>query len=145
MNLEKRFVHVSFRVPSEVKAGLDREAKRRDINVNSLANQILAKYVSFDRIAEHVEAVPLNKSLFTGILDKIEADQLERLGRDIGPRLAKSTFTFLNMDFDLDSLILRYFEPVSMYSRWYSFNVAGNGANRKLMFEHPMARSGLPS
>jgi hypothetical protein len=132
-----KFVHVSFRILVEVMADLTREAKRRAINVNALVGQILAKYASFDRIVEHVEAVPLNKLLFMGMLDAIEIGEMERLGRELGPRLVKKTFAFLSLEFDIDGLIQNYFLPVSMYSRWYSFNIAGSGANRRLMFEHP--------
>ncbi len=137
MSLEKKFVHVSFRIPSEAKAGLERDAKKRDINLNALVSQILVKYVTFDRIADQVEAVYLNKLLFVGMLDKIEEVEMERLGRNLGPRLIKKTFAFLNLEFDIDGLIVHYFRPLSTYSRWYDFDVAGSGANRKLMFEHP--------
>jgi len=137
MDSNKKFVHVSFRIPTEVKAALEMEAKRRRTNVNSLVGQILAKYTSFDRIIEHIEAIPLNKPLFVGILDKIELGEMEEFGKELGPKLVKKTFAFLSLEFDIDGLIQNYFEPVSMYSRWYSFNVAGSGVNRRLLFEHP--------
>jgi hypothetical protein len=66
MSLEKKFVHVSFRIPTTLKASLEQEAKRRDINTSALAVQVLAKYISFDMIVERLEAVPLNKTLFKG-------------------------------------------------------------------------------
>jgi len=43
---------------------------------------------------------------------------------------------FLDIDFNLDELIEHYFEPVSSYSGWYTFNTAMHGANRILMFRH---------
>ncbi len=137
MSLEKKFVHVGYRILSKVKTGLDREAEQRGINVNSLVGQILAKYTSFDRIADHVEAVPLNKPLFMGMLSAIEVGEMERLGRELGPKLVKKTFAFLSLEFEIDGLIEHYFRPLSTYSRWYSFNVAGSGPNRRLLFEHP--------
>lgn len=137
MSLNNKFVHVGYRILSEVKAGLEIEARRRRINVNSLVGQVLAKYTSFDRIVEHVEAVPLNKPLFIGMLDKIEVGEMEKLGKELGPKLVKKTFAFLSLEFDIDGLIQNYFQPVSTYSRWYSFNVAGGGVNRRLLFEHP--------
>jgi hypothetical protein len=129
-------VHVSFRILVEVMAGLKRVAEQRAISVNSLIGQILVKFLFFDRIAEHVEAVPLNKLLFTGMLDLIEIGEMERLGRELGPKLIKKTFAFLSLEFDIDGLIRNYFLPVATYSRWYSFSVAGSGANRRLLFEH---------
>jgi hypothetical protein len=136
MSARGKFVHVSFRISSDVKASIEREAKRRGTNVNSLVGQVLTKFSSFDRIAEHVEAVPLNKPLFAGMLAKVEEEEKERLGKELGPKVMKSTFAFLSLEFDIDGLIDHYFRPLSMYSNWYSFNVVGNGGTRKLIFEH---------
>jgi hypothetical protein len=42
----------------------------------------------------------------------------------------------LSLEFDMDGLIEHYFRPLSMYSRWYNFNMAESGSNRRLLFEH---------
>lgn len=140
MSQGSKFEHISLRVDRETKAQLEKEARQRNINLNSLVNLILSKHVSFDRIVEHTEAIPLNKSLFIAILDNIQIEELERIGRELGPRVVKQTFAFLGLDFDLAGLIEHYFQPVSTFSRWYSFNVTGSGANRRLMFEHQYGR-----
>jgi hypothetical protein len=74
------------------------------------------------------------------MLDSIQTEEMERLGRELGPRVVKQTFAFLGLNFDLEGLIEHYFQPVSSFSRWYTFNVVGSGANRKLMFEHQYGR-----
>jgi hypothetical protein len=76
------------------------------------------------------------------MLDGIEIDEMERLGKELGPKLVKKTFTFLNLELDLDGIIEHYFRPLSKNSKWYNFNIAGSGTGRKLLFEHPYARSG---
>jgi hypothetical protein len=134
---QREFDHVSFRVRSKTMTVLKTEADRLGVSVNSLVNQVLSNYALFNRIVEHMEAVPLNKALFTAMLDAIEMSEMERIGKELGPTIVKSTFRFLGLDFDLDSLIEHYFQPVSMFSRWYVFNVAGSGSNRTLMFAHP--------
>jgi len=137
MSQGKKFDHVSFRIYSEVMTTLDREAERLRVSVNSLVNQVLSNYTAFNRIVEHMQAVPLNRALFTQMLEAIEISAMERIGRELGPKIVKQTFKFLNLDYDVDNLIKHYFQPVSMHSRWYVFNVAGSGSNRRLMFEHP--------
>jgi hypothetical protein len=136
MSANRKFVHVGYRIPSELKVELDLEAKRRATNVNSLVGQVLAKHASYDMLAEYVEAVPLSKPLFTRMLDNVEAEDLGAMGEELGPNVMKSAFTFLNLEFNLDGLIENYFRPMSMHSRWYRFNVVGSGPNRKLLFEH---------
>jgi hypothetical protein len=81
--------------------------------------------------------LPSDQGEANPLLNNVEVSELELLGRELGLRLVKKTFAFLNLDFDLDGLIKYFFRPLSTYSRWYSFNVAGSGTNRKLLFEHP--------
>lgn len=134
---EKKFVHVSYRIPMEARVALAREAKRLGINENALVNRVFAKFVFFDRIADFLEAVPLNKRLFNGMLGTIEASEMASLGRELGSSRIKRMFSFLNIDFDVDNLITYFFQPLSTYSKWYDFNIVRTGTSAKLMFEHP--------
>lgn len=138
MSESKKYVHVSFRIPVELKSELEKEAKRHIINLNALTIQVLSKYVTFDRIEENLEAISLSKSLFVGMLDKVETSEMEFLGRELGSKLAKQAFAFLNLDFGIEGLIEGYFRPLSLYSNWYNLNVVGVGANRKLLFKHQL-------
>lgn len=136
LSQRRKTAHISFRVESELKAELEKEAKQRNMNLNSLINYILSRHVSFDRIVETLEAIPLSRPLFTALLENTDIAEMERIGREFGPKVVRRTFTFLNLNYDLDGLIEHYFQPLSTYSRWYSFNTTGQGANRKLMFQH---------
>jgi hypothetical protein len=135
-NSRDEFIHISLRVPTSIKRGLEKDAKRANTNFNSLASQILSKYLSFDKIAKHVSAIPINEYLFSGMLEDMPVDHLERLGKELGPKLIKRTFVFLDLEYDLDGLIHNYFDPMSSFSGWYTFTAAESESGRKLMFEH---------
>jgi hypothetical protein len=132
-----KFIHVSIRIPVSVKARIDKDAEHQHTTFNSLTSRILEKYTTFDTIAEHVNAIPVNALLFAGILEDAYVEHLERLGKELGPKLIKPTLVFLGLQYDIEGLIRNYFEPMSSCSRWYSFAVIGSGPNRKLMFERP--------
>jgi hypothetical protein len=61
---------------------------------------------------------------------------MERIGKELGPKLIKETFAFLGLSYDLESLIKNYFRPLSLFSGWYNFNISGSGRDRRLLFEH---------
>lgn len=103
---------------------------------SSQVSMILTRYASFDKFVNQVDAVSLNAPLFTGLLEDAPVDHLELLGKTIGPHLIKRAFTVLDLPYNLDGLIDHYFKPMSSYSKWYTFTIAGTGANRKLMFQH---------
>jgi hypothetical protein len=136
LKVRERFTHVSLRIPESAKTSLERQAKRQHVNFNSLASKILVKGTSYDTIAEQLGAVTISRALFDVMLEDVPAARLEQLGKNLGPNLIKQTFTFLDLPYDLEGLIRYYFEPVSSYSGWYSFRLAGAGSNRKLMFQH---------
>jgi hypothetical protein len=135
-NRKRQFIHFSIRIPINVKDELESEAELQKTNLNSLINQILAKHVSFDRIANHMKVMPLNQYLFSGMLDNVPLEAIEAIGKELGPRNVKRTFAVLGFNYDLDHLIQSYFQPVSSYSGWYTFNIVGKGSDRKLVFEH---------
>jgi hypothetical protein len=120
----------------QLRTELRSEAKERGVSLNSLINQILEKHVAFDRIVEQMGGIPLSRLLFTGMLDGVSLEEMERLGKELGPKLVKQAFAFLGLSYDLDNLIKRYFAPLSSFSGWYSFNVSGSGRDRKLLFAH---------
>jgi hypothetical protein len=133
----QEFIHVSLRLPKTLKISLEKQAKRQHTSFNSLASGILVKGASYDTIAEKLSAVTINGLLFAGMLEDASTEHLEQLGKNLGPKLIKQTFAFLDLQHDIEGLIRFYFEPVSSFSGWYSFTVAGSGTNRRLMFQHP--------
>ncbi|MDA4123775.1 MAG: hypothetical protein OK456_11405, partial [Thaumarchaeota archaeon] len=130
------YVHISLRIPTSLKESLEKDASRDHMNLNSLVSKILVKYSSFDKIADLVGAIPLNTQLFGEMLNSVPQDRMESIGKEIGPKLIRQTFTLLGIEYDIDSLIQYYFEPLAAYSRWYRFYVVGTSPNRRLMFEH---------
>jgi hypothetical protein len=130
------YVHVSLRIPTSTRNNLERYAQRQNANFNSLVSRVLIKYTSFDRVAEDVNAIPLNEALFSAMLEDVSVARLKQVGKEMGVRLIKQTFAFLDLESDIVGLIRHYFQPMSSFSGWYSFTVTGSGQNQKLMFEH---------
>jgi hypothetical protein len=136
LGVHKRFVHISFRIPVELKEELEDDVKKQKTNLNSLGNAILAGHMFFDRIAEREGVVMLGRQVFAQIINVIPAEQAERIGKEIGQKMIERAFTVLNIKNDLDNLIARYIIPMGIYSGWYNFSEVNIGPNRKLMLEH---------
>lgn len=133
---DRQFTHVSVRIPENLRRELNREARRQRINLNALMNRILTKYVDFDRIAEHERSIVLDRRIFLPIIEEASLEELEILGKKLGPRLVKQAFEFFNIEPTVESLISHYFEPMGAYSGSYQSNVVTNGSNLKLILEH---------
>ncbi len=135
-NSNDKFVYVSIRIRQRLKDRLAEEAKHHKTNINALVNATLEKHDSFDRITEHLRAIPLNQQLFAAMLDSTTEERMERVGKELGPHIIKKTFSFLNIEYNLDNLIEHCFEPLGSFSGWYIFSSSRSGPSRRLMFEH---------
>jgi len=130
------FIHLSLRVPVRLMNRLKEESRHRNITLNSLINGILSKYDSFDKILEGTKAIPLSGAFFVELMEIATIDEMESIAKRLGARVVRQTFAFQGIEFDLENLIGFYFEPLSTYSGWYSFNTYFVGTSRKLIFKH---------
>lgn len=132
----RRFVHTSFRISEDLRSELGREAERQGINLNALANRVLTEYITFDRIIEHNRSVVLDREVFAQVIDGMLRDDLEKMGMKLGPKLAKRTFEFFDIEPTVENLISRYFGPMGAYSGMYQSNIITTGSVSRLILEH---------
>jgi hypothetical protein len=130
------FIHISLRIPAQLRTRLNEEAKRRNITLNSLVIAVLAKYDSFDKILEGTKAIPLSGAFVHEILEITSTEEMENVARKLGAKVVRKSFAFRGIAFNLDNLVKFYFEPLSAHSGWYSFNTYIDGRERLLVFEH---------
>jgi hypothetical protein len=133
-------VHTSIRISENLMDVLEEDAFHQNISCSFLITRILMKYVFFDRLANQVEAITMNGSLFTDVLADIPQETLESIGKKRGSSLWMDAFSFANLNWDLESLIKHLFEPGAQYSRWYKFNVVKSSSTTKLIFAHDYGR-----
>jgi hypothetical protein len=132
----KHFSHLSIRIPTEIGAELANEAGRQRITVNAMVNRALERYLSFDRLADFDHSVTLERQIFEKMLERVDAEDLERIAREIGPQTVKRDFVFFNIPATLDNLVSKYFEPVGMFSSRFDVNASGESPNVKLVLTH---------
>lgn len=131
-----KFIHVSFRVPSQLKDQLDTEAKRKKLNLNAFVTRILVKYYKFDRLVEHENSVVIERHVFSRILEKMSYEDMAEIGKEFGPIIVREDFEFFGISPTLDNLVEEYFEPMGTFSDRYEFNVSGIAPNLKLILRH---------
>jgi len=89
------FVHVSLRIPEELRKRLNEEAKSRHITLNSLISAILAKYDAFDKILEGTNAIPLSEAFFEELLETTSMEEIESIANKLGAKVVRRSFAFV--------------------------------------------------
>ncbi len=133
---EKRFTHLSVRIPSDLNTHLVSESKRQGITLNALINRTLERYLTFDRLVDFDHSVVLEEQIFERLLEHIDNEDLAKVARDIGPKVVKRDFAFFNISATLDSLVSSYFRPAGKFSNKFDINVSGEFPNVKLVLSH---------
>lgn len=125
---------MTLRIPSSITNILKKEADKRDLPLNALITKILFKNVSYDMQVNTLPAVTVSDVLFSRIIDKLDADDLEEIAKE-GPDIIKKIFAIQGIEYTLKEVMDKHFIIMGKYCGWYSFSNTGNDENNRLVFE----------
>ncbi|MGA2666415.1 MAG: hypothetical protein ABSF83_15875 [Nitrososphaerales archaeon] len=80
----------SFRIDSGVLSGLEEEAQRKKVSVNTLVNQLLADYIEVERHRKRLGTVEISASAFQLLLATASEEDIARAGGSSGPSVLKA-------------------------------------------------------
>lgn len=125
---------MTLRIPNSISSVLKKEADKRDLPLNALITKILFKNVSYDMQVNTLPAVTVSDILFSRIIDKLDASDLDEIARE-GPDIIKKIFAIQGIEYNLKEVMEKHFVIMGKYCGWYSFNNTGSGENHRLVFE----------
>ncbi len=115
-------VHVNFKIPSEVHNSLERAAIDDKLSLNALVNQILSRYVSFEKTTVD-EPVLIPKFLFAELIKAFPEEQAKAAGALLGAKL-RQDFAFHGIRQDSQAILNFHLRQMGAYSRWYNLEVS---------------------
>lgn len=99
---ERRTRSVTFRVDSSVIDELQAESDNREISLNVLVNQVLKRYIEWDRFETKIGMMPVPKAMLSTLIDKSIAiaktegiKDIDRYRDDIIRQAAKIAFDLI--------------------------------------------------
>lgn len=125
---------MTLRIPNSITSVLKKEADKRDLPLNALITKILFKNVSYDMQINTLPAVTISDVLFSRIIEKLDAQNLEEIARE-GPDIIKKIFAIQGVDYTLKEVLDKHFVMMGKYCGWYSFSDTGNKQGHRLVFE----------
>ena len=95
----------SFRVDERVLGLLREEAKRDNVTLSSLVNQVLTKYVDYSRFANRMNALSLARKTFASILDVASEEDIVRVAETEGRSSPVAFITSMNGHMNVDNVV----------------------------------------
>ena len=96
---------ITFRIDKDIISTVEQESKRRGINLNNMANQILKSYVDWDMLQARAGMIPIAKPLLVELLNKIGNEEIVNIASNVGRNTIKDIVSFMRNKMDLDSFL----------------------------------------
>jgi hypothetical protein len=95
----------SFRVDERILGLLREEAKRDNVTLSSLVNQVLTKYVDYSRFANRMNALSLARKTFASILDVASEEDIVRVAETEGRSSPVAFITSMNGHMNAENVV----------------------------------------
>ncbi|HSB50635.1 MAG TPA: hypothetical protein VLC72_04830 [Nitrosopumilaceae archaeon] len=95
---------ITYRLPEKIVEELETEAMNKKISQNVLVNQILEKYISWDRFSDKIGIIPVPKTILEALGVDMEGKDIDEIINVIKP-IIKDNVMFIKGDYDLKRCI----------------------------------------
>lgn len=136
--MEKKTNIISVRVSDQIRTALESESEINSISVNTLINQILSKYIQWDRFTKEIGVMFLTKATFRALLSDIDENQLKILASSTCRGAFRDASLFMKGELSINSLI----EILDLWlaASNISFRHVKTGNSEKYIIQHELGR-----
>jgi hypothetical protein len=132
----------SFRINESAFLALEEEAKRRNISLNTLVNQLFMSYANFDRYFQRLGMLKMSKFQFRKILKALPDKEIIELAREVAQNSSKIIILARYGTLSLTT-ILDYLNTLADYAYFVERSeVISPGENRIITLIHSYGGNG---
>ncbi len=127
----------SFRINEKALEALQEEAKKQNLSVNTLVNQLLLDYAEFGRLVQRMNALRLSRQTFAEILKATTEDGMVRAGQVAGKSAPSALITSKSVEVTLNA-VLEYIRDLSAYANLFEYSEANEGGRTTITLVHEL-------
>jgi hypothetical protein len=140
--MPEKTVTRSFRISESAFLALEVEAKKRNISVNTLVNQLFLCYANFDRYLERHGFFKMSKVTFSKILEAAPEKETVELAREVAQNSSRTLILAKYGELSLTNL-LDYLNSLDDYAYFIEYNeVYSPGEKRVITLMHSYGEKG---
>ena len=140
--MPERTVTRSFRINESAFLALEEEAKKRNISVNTLVNQLFLSYANFDRYFERLGFLKMSKVTFRMILEAAPEMEIIELAREAAQNSSRVIILARYGALSLTG-VLNYLNNAADYAYYFEYNeVYSPGERRVITLIHSYGENG---
>src|SRR6185312_10099574 len=129
--------NITLSIDHNILDEIKKDSVMQNLSLNAKVNAILAKWVSFYRIAEDLECSMIPSKSWASMIDLMDETKLLNILNNEGITTMYSMFIHNNTPLTLNSVIKYCFQEMALWSGMYStFRQFDNHNHIDLIFEH---------
>ncbi|MGD0637671.1 MAG: hypothetical protein ABSA72_06505 [Nitrososphaerales archaeon] len=139
--MPSKTVTSTFRIDEEAFRALQEDAKKQNISVNTLVNQLFLGYAHYDSIMKRFQMVKIPGPTFKTILDGSSEEAVLKAARTAGESIGK-TFLISKMGAFSVANILEGFRTTATYINAFEISEYSHAGSVTLTITHALGKNG---
>jgi hypothetical protein len=120
---------------------IQEDAKRQNVSVNTLVNQVILSYANFDRFVRKLHMIKLSRPTFRRVLDAAPEDAIIEAGREAGKDIPKFFILAKEGVISLET-VLAHLRDMSDYGNLFQYAETVQGGRRVVTLAHELGLKG---
>ena len=131
----------SWRLDESALQALQEDAKKQNVSVNTLLNQLVLTYANFDRPMKRFQMVKMPASTFRYILEGAKDESIIAAGTTVGNDVPKTYILARWGEVTVENC-LEYLQTMSNNAKLYEFSEVVHGGNISVTLSHNFGAKG---
>ena len=119
--MPEKTVTRSFRISESAFLALEEEAKKRNISINTLVNQLFLSFANFDRYFQKFGMTKISKVSYRKTLRAVPDAEVTELAKEVSQNSGKVIILARHGTVSLKG-ILDWLQDLSEYAQWFEYN-----------------------
>ena len=130
--MTEKTVTRSFRIYESAFSALEEEAKKRNISVNTLVNQLFLSFANFDRYFQKFGMAKISKVAYRKTLRGVPDNEVTELAREVAQNSGKVVILARYGTISLKG-VLDWLKDLGEYGHWFQYNEVQSIEGRRVM------------
>jgi len=122
----------SFRINESAFSAIEEEAKKRNISVNSLVNQLFLSFANFDRYFQKFGMTKISKVSYRKTLRSVPDAEVTELAREVAQNSGKVVILARYGTMSLKGL-QDWLKDLSDYANWFQYNEVDSPEGKRVI------------
>lgn len=131
----------TFRISERALRTLQEDAKRQNVSVNTLINQVILSYTNFDRFIKKLHTIKVSRPTFRRVLDAAQDDAIIEAGQKAGSDVPESFIIAKDGALSLQT-VLGHLKDMAHYGNLFEYAETVQDRKRMVTLTHELGPKG---